>query len=77
MAVAGHDYSEAARAKAAADHHALPDGSYPVRDCAELGDAVTAYGRAPDSHRHQLAALIRRRDRELGCNAHLDKLAEA
>ena len=77
MAVEGHDYSEAARAKAAADHHALPDGSYPIRDCAELEAAVGAYGRAPQSHRHQLAALIRERDAELGCNAHLDKLAEA
>ena len=71
MAVAGHDYSEAARAQAAKQGHALPDGSYPIRDCAELDDAVHAYGRAPASHRGPLKALIRRRNGELGCYAHL------
>lgn len=77
MAVAGHDYSEAARHQAAARGHALPDGSYPVRDCAELEDAVSAYGRAPENHRKPLASLIRKRNTELGCNQHLDELAEA
>lgn len=77
MAVAGHDYSEAARQRAADRGEALPDGSYPARDCAELDDAIDAYGRAPDSHREQLAALIRRRNGELGCNRNLDKLEHA
>lgn len=76
MAVAGHDYSEAARARAADQGHALPDGSYPIRDCAELGDAIDAYGRAPQGHRGPLRALIRKRNGELGCGAHLDKLEE-
>jgi hypothetical protein len=75
MAVEGHDYSEAARHAAAARGHALPDGSYPMRDCAELDDAVYAYGRAPQSHRKPLAALIRKRNSELGCNKHLEKLS--
>lgn len=75
--VEGHDYSEAARAKAAQEGHALPDGSYPIRTCAELDDAIHAYGRAPANHRAPLAALIRRRNAELGCNHHLDELAEA
>jgi hypothetical protein len=74
VAVAGHDYSEAARQRAAAEGHALPDGSYPIRSCAELDDAISAYGRAPESHRAELAALIRKRNSELGCNHHLDKL---
>jgi hypothetical protein len=74
VAVQGHDYSEAARARAADAGHALPDGSYPVRDCAELADAVRAYGRAPESHRAPLRALIRRRDTELGCGARLERL---
>lgn len=75
MAVTGHDYSEAARQRAAAQGHALPDGSYVIRDCAELDDATSAYGRAPQSHRAALGRLIRRRNQELGCGAHLEKLA--
>jgi len=76
MAVSGHDYSEAARQRAADEGNALPDGSYPIRDCAELGDAIDAYGRAPESHRAQLRALIRKRNDELSCGAHLEKLDE-
>lgn len=76
MAVAGHDYSEAARHQAAARGEALPDGSYPMRDCAELQDAIDAYGRAPASHRHALAAKIRQRNEQLGCHHHLDQLAQ-
>jgi hypothetical protein len=76
VAVAGHDYSEAARAKAADQGHALPDGSYPIRDCAELDDAIDAYGRAPDHHRAPLRGLINRRNGELGCGARLDRLDE-
>jgi len=75
MAVAGHDYSEAARQRAADEGNALPDGSYLIRDCAELHDAISAYGRAPESHRAPLAALIRKRNDELHCGAHLEKLA--
>jgi hypothetical protein len=76
VAVEGHDYSEAARQQAAHEGHALPDGSYPIRSCAELDDAIHAYGRAPESHRAALRSLIRRRNSELGCNHHLDQLAE-
>lgn len=76
MAIAGHDYSEAARHQAAAKGEALPDGSYPMRDCGEVSDAIDAYGRAPESHRAELRALIRERNSALGCNHHLDKLAE-
>jgi hypothetical protein len=71
-----NDLSEAARQRAAAEGHALPDGSYPMRDCDEVSDAINAYGRAPESHRAELRSLIRRRNQELGCNHHLDKLAE-
>lgn len=74
MAVAGHDYSEAARRAAADNGEALTDGSYPIRDCAELDDAISAYGRAPDKHRAPLAALIRRRNEDLHCGRHLGKL---
>jgi hypothetical protein len=76
VAVPGHDYSEAARARAADQGHALPDGSYPIRDCAELDDAIQAYGRAPEQHRAPLRGLINRRNEELKCGAHLDRLDE-
>lgn len=76
LAVAGHDYSETARQQAADRGEALHDGSYPIRDCAELQDAEQAYGRAPDSHRPALRALIRKRNTELGCGRNLDKLEE-
>lgn len=77
MADSSQDYSEAARHHAAAQGHALPDGSYPMRTCAEVGDAIEAYGRAPRSHRRELAELIRRRNDELGCGHSLDKLEDA
>lgn len=72
--MAGRQYSEQERAKLAAEGKALPDGSYPMPDCAAVQDAIHAYGRAPESHRAELAALIRKRDAELGCGLHLDKL---
>ena len=40
----------------------------------EVGDAITAYGRAPESHKPQLAQLIRKRDAELECGHDLDAL---
>lgn len=71
------DIPEADRERAARAGHALPDGSYPIEDCAGLHDAVNAYGRAPESHRARLRALIRRRHAELGgCGITLDKLDE-
>ena len=70
------DYSEDQRARLAAEHKALPDGSYPMPDCDAVTDAIDAYGRAPASHRAGLRALIRRRNSELGCGHHLDKLEE-
>ena len=71
------DISQAERAAAAREGHALPDGSYPIRNCQDLHNAVGAYGRAPDSHRAALRALIRKRHAELGgCGIELDKLEE-
>lgn len=69
------EISEQEREQAAAAGHALPDGSYPMRNCGEVRDAITAYGRAPDSHRGPLAALIRRRNTDLKCGHHLEELA--
>ena len=69
-------YSEAERRTLASKGQALPDGSYPMPDCAAVEDAIHAYGRAPESHRPQLRALIRKRNDELGCGHHLDKLKD-
>lgn len=74
--MAGRTYSEDERQALAGKGHALPDGSYPMPDCAAVHDAVSAYGRAPESHRAQLRALIRKRNDELGCGIELDKLEE-
>jgi hypothetical protein len=68
------EYSEEQRAEYARRGWALPDGSYPQPDCGAVDDAIHAYGRAPQGHRRDLAALIRRRNSELGCGHHLDKL---
>lgn len=70
------EISEDERQAAAERGEALPDGSYPMRNCSEVGDAIEAYGRAPESHRGELAALIRKRNDDLRCGHHLDKLAE-
>ncbi len=72
----GREYSEDERAALARQGHALADGSYPMPDCPAVDDAVHAYGRAPESHRPPLRALIRRRNDELKCGRNLDKLEE-
>jgi hypothetical protein len=68
------EFSEAERASLAREGHALPDGSFPQPDCDAVRRAVASYGRAPESHRAPLAALIRRRNEELGCGIDLDAL---
>lgn len=65
--MAEREFSEDERRRLADKGHALPDGSYPMPDCDAVGRAREAYGRAPDSHRAQLRALINKRNRELGC----------
>jgi hypothetical protein len=70
------EYSEAERARLAREGKALPDGSFPMPDCGAVGDAIHAYGRAPESHRAELAALIRKQNDELRCGHQLDRLDE-
>jgi hypothetical protein len=72
----GREYSEAERARLAREGKALPDGSFPMPDCPAVGDAIHAYGRAPESHRAALAALIRKQNDELGCGHQLDRLED-
>ena len=61
------DYSEEERAALARKGHALRDGSYPMKTCADVENARQAYGRAPEDHRAQLTSLINRRNNDLGC----------
>lgn len=72
----GREYSEQQRAEYASKGWALPDGSFPMPDCAAVGDAITSYGRAPETHRPELRALIRKRNADERCGHDLDKLEE-
>ena len=75
--MAAREFGEEERRRLAAAGHALPDGSYPMPDCDAVRRAIDSWGRAPESHRGDLAALIRRRNDELRCNHHLERLADA
>lgn len=55
------DYDAEQRKKA----HTLPDGSFPIEDCADLKNAVQAIGRAKDPAKAK--AHIRSRKNALGC----------
>lgn len=68
------NFTEEERARYAAEGHALPDGSYPMPDCDAVGRAIESYGRAPESHRQELARLIIKRNNELGCGREFDAL---
>lgn len=69
------EISEDERQALARKGWALPDGSYYIRNCQDLHNAVSAYGRAPESHRPALARLIRKRHGELGgCGITLEAL---
>jgi hypothetical protein len=74
--MAERQFTEDERRALAEKGHALEDGSYPMPDCDAVHRAIRAYGRAPESHRHKLAVLIRRRNEELGCGHELDELEE-
>lgn len=67
-------FTEEERAELADKGHALPDGSYPMPDCDAVRRAYKAYGRAPESHRGALAALLRKRNDELRCGLDLEGL---
>lgn len=70
------EYTEEERTEYAETGQALPDGSYPMPDCDAVGDAIDAYGHAPESHRKELAALIEKRNDELECGHDLNKIRE-
>jgi hypothetical protein len=65
--MADREFSEEQRQAGAREGTALPDGSYYMPDCDAVERARQAYGRAPDSHRAELAALINKRNTDLKC----------
>lgn len=70
------EFTEEERSEYAENGEALPDGSYPMPDCDGVRRAIDSYGHAPESHREDLAALIERRNEELGCGHDLSKIRE-
>jgi len=62
------EFTEAERREDAAAGKALPDGSFPIENCADLHNAIQAYGRAKPEHRAAVRAHIARRKMELGCD---------
>lgn len=67
MAVATPTYERSAgRTRLAKQKKALPDGSFPIPNVSYLGKAIRAVGRAAPGKRPALAALIRKRAKQLG-----------
>ena len=62
MAEPSHDD----RMRLASEGKAMPDGSYYVRDCADLHNAVESYGRET-GNRAELRHFLIKRSIELGC----------
>jgi len=63
------DYSREQRDKMAKNGEALPDGSFPIHDCADLKNAISAFGRAGDKPKAK--AHIKKRARALECDIDL------
>lgn len=62
------DISAEERRRAAGRGQALPDGSFPIRNCSDASNAIRAQGRADPAKRGRVRAHIRRRVRALGCS---------
>lgn len=58
-------YSEESRESMAEEGEALPDGSYPIADEADLRNAIQAYGRAKDKEAAKRHIMKRARDLDL------------
>jgi len=63
------DYSPEQRDKMAKNGEALPDGSFPIHDCADLSNAIQAIGRASDPAKAK--AHIKKRRSALKCDIDL------
>lgn len=56
------DYSEETRMQMAEEGMALPDGSYPIKDRADLQNAIQAFGRAKDKEKAKRHIMKRARE---------------
>jgi hypothetical protein len=65
------DYPAEQRRRMAGEGRALPDGSFPIKDCTDAGDAIHSIGRAAPEKRSRAEAHIRKRVRALGCTGSL------
>jgi hypothetical protein len=63
------DYSPEQRDRMAKNGEALPDGSFPIADCADLKNAIQAIGRASDPSKAK--AHIKKRKAALKCDVDL------
>lgn len=61
------DYSEKERKEMAKNGQAMPDGSFPIKNCEDLANAERAIGRAPADKRPAVKRHIARRRNSLGC----------
>lgn len=63
------DYSPEQRDKMAKNGEAMPDGSFPIADCEDLKNAISAFGRAKD--KDAAKAHIKKRAKALDCDVEL------
>ena len=69
-ATATSSWNAEKRKKAASSGAAMKDGSYPIKDCADVGKAVKALGRGKGSHA-AIKKHIKSRAKSLGCTSKL------
>jgi hypothetical protein len=65
-----NDLSSESRKKAAQEGAAMPDGSYPTRDCDELKQAIEAYGKET-TNKSDVKRYLIHRSVVLGCTEHI------
>ena len=66
--VAAAEFSEKQRERLAKKGHALPDGSFPIRNKQDLKNAVQSWGRAKKSNRAKAKKFIKMRAKQLGAS---------
>jgi hypothetical protein len=69
MTAAATTFTAEQRARLAKTGAAMPDGSFPIRNCQDWTDARRSVGRAPASKRAAVRAHIAKRGNALGCSA--------
>lgn len=58
------DFNQMQRRRLAAKRQAMPDGGFPIRNVADLKNAIQAFGRA--TNKPAVKAWIKKRAKELG-----------